>query len=71
MAHKRTALLLRCSTEEAGAIREAAKRERRTISGFLLNAAMSRITNQRKLEAKWEEAGIGKRKARAASEPLD
>jgi len=40
---KRAALLVRCSKEEAEAIREAAQREHRTISGFIINAVMGRI----------------------------
>lgn len=36
----RTALLIRCTREEATAIRAAAALERRTISGFVLNAVM-------------------------------
>ncbi len=46
----RTALLVRCSAEEAQTIREAARRERRTISGFVLNAVMNRITASRRVE---------------------
>jgi uncharacterized protein (DUF1778 family) len=34
----RSALLIRCTEEEAVAIREAAQRERRTISGYILHA---------------------------------
>lgn len=33
----RTALLIRCSVEQAQQIREAARREHRTLSGFVLN----------------------------------
>ena len=40
----RTALLIRCTEEEATAIREAARRERRTVSAFVLNAVMNRIS---------------------------
>ena len=47
----RTALLIRCSEEEANAIREAAKLERRTVSAFVLRAVMHRISVQRRLEA--------------------
>ncbi len=69
MAKERTALLVRCSEEEAASIREAAKRERRTISGFILNAVLNRIANQKKLEQAWEK---GNRKSRAATaESLD
>lgn len=43
---KRTALLIRCTNEEAEAIRNAAGRERRTVSSFVLNAVMNRIAIQ-------------------------
>ena len=46
MADNRTALLVRCTAQEADAIRKAAKRERRSISGFMLNAVMNRLANQ-------------------------
>jgi hypothetical protein len=39
----RSALLVRCSEQEAQTIHEAAKRERRTLSGFILNLVMNRI----------------------------
>jgi uncharacterized protein (DUF1778 family) len=45
----RTALLIRCTEEEATAIREAARRERRTVSAFVLNAVMNRIKFQRRM----------------------
>lgn len=38
MALPRTALIIRCTPEEAERIRAAAKRERRTISAFVVNA---------------------------------
>jgi len=41
--HQKTAMLLRCTREEAEMIRTAAALERRTISGFILNAVMYRI----------------------------
>jgi uncharacterized protein (DUF1778 family) len=46
MGDKRTALLIHCSNEEAQQIREAARRERRTISGYVLHAVMSRLASQ-------------------------
>jgi uncharacterized protein (DUF1778 family) len=46
MPTQRTALLIRCSHEEAETIRAAAKAERRTLSGYVLNAVMNRIANQ-------------------------
>lgn len=64
MAKERTALLVRCSEEEAIAIREAARRERRTISGFILNAALNRIANQKRLEGAQRQQNGG-RKVRA------
>ncbi|HZR33610.1 MAG TPA: hypothetical protein VFA76_17325 [Terriglobales bacterium] len=51
MPVKRTALLVRCTKEEAMAIRWAAKRERRTISAFILNAVEGRISSHRKILA--------------------
>lgn len=45
----RTALLIRCTEEEAKAIREAAKLQRRTVSAFVLHAVMNRISVQRRL----------------------
>lgn len=70
MPRDRTALLVRCSEEEAAVIREAARRERRTISGFILNAVLNRITNQKKLEDAWRKTG-GAKQARAAVESLE
>lgn len=46
MPDKRTALLIHCSDEEARQIREAARRERRTISGYVLHAVMNRLASQ-------------------------
>ena len=42
----RAALLVRCSTEEAQLIREAAKAERRTISAYLVHAALQRARDE-------------------------
>jgi hypothetical protein len=41
--HNRTAVLVRCSADEAAAIRAAAIRERITVSGFILNAIANRV----------------------------
>lgn len=71
MGKQRTALLVRCSEEEAEIIREEAKRERRTISGFILNAVLNRIGNQKRIEA-WRRTGNGApRQGRVAAESLD
>ncbi len=40
---KKTAILLRCTADEAEMIRRAAAFERRTLSGFILNAVMNRL----------------------------
>ena len=45
----RTALLIRCTEEDATAIREAARRERRTVSAFVMNAVMSRLKFQQRM----------------------
>lgn len=50
MPSDRTALLIRCSKEEAEKIRAAAKRERRTLSGYVLHVILNRITIQEKSE---------------------
>jgi len=51
---KRTALLIYCTPEEAEQIRRASKRERRTISGFVMNAVMTRFAAQTGLQARLE-----------------
>jgi uncharacterized protein (DUF1778 family) len=63
MTDRRTALLVRCSEEEAKAIRESARRERRTISGFILNAVLNRITHQKQLEQAWRKGQPLERRA--------
>ncbi len=40
---EKTAILIRCTSEEADLIREAAILERRTLSGYIINAVMNRI----------------------------
>lgn len=49
MDAERTSILIRCSREEAELIRRAARAERRTISGFILNAIMFRLHARTKL----------------------
>src|SRR5690242_13119882 len=46
----RSSLLVRCTEEEAAAIREAAKQERRTISSFIMHSVIGRIEHQKKIE---------------------
>lgn len=45
----RTALLIHCSREEAETIRHAARVERRTVSGYVVNAVMNRIAMREKM----------------------
>jgi hypothetical protein len=49
MNPERTSVLIRCSREEAEKIRAAAKRERRTLSGYVVNAVMDRIASEENL----------------------
>jgi len=46
----KTALLIYCTKEEADQIRTAAKRERRTISGFVMNAVMNRFAVESRID---------------------
>ena len=64
MAKNRTAVLVRCTTEEADAIRRAAKRERRSISGFILNAVMNRIAGQATIQQRLTRMDADKAKGR-------
>jgi uncharacterized protein (DUF1778 family) len=57
MAAKRTAILLRCSEEEAQDIRQAAQQEKRTISGFILNAVHNRLEARKRLRERFEQIG--------------
>ena len=49
MRNKAAALFIRCSDEDAEKIRQAAKAERRTLGGFILNAVISRIDAREKM----------------------
>jgi uncharacterized protein (DUF1778 family) len=51
MAQNRAAIYVRCTPEEAERIRKAARAERRTISGYILNAALGRIEMRQKFLA--------------------
>lgn len=56
----RTALLICCTREEAERIRLAARRERRSISAFVMNAIMSRFAVEGRLK-EWREQVRGER----------
>lgn len=51
----RTVLLVCCTREEAQQIRTAPKRERRSISGFVLNAVMTRFALEGRLQERREQ----------------
>lgn len=51
MTAGRTALLVRCSQKEAELIRQACKLERRTQSGYVLNAVFEHIVRKTNPEA--------------------
>lgn len=51
---KKAALFVRCTEEEAEKIRRNAKAERRTVSGFILNAVFNRIAMRERLLAEHE-----------------
>ncbi len=54
---KKTAILVRCTQEEADLIRHAAAAERRTLSGYILNAVINRIkARQNMLQLKNRES---------------
>jgi uncharacterized protein (DUF1778 family) len=48
---KKAALFVRCTEDEAEKIRRTAKAERRTVSGFVLNAVFTRIAMRDRLLA--------------------
>lgn len=56
MNDHRTALLIRCTDEEAQLIRHAAKKERRSISGYVLNAVLQRIANKNSMLQRMPES---------------
>ena len=49
---KRTALLIRCSMEEAEAIRASARRSGRTLSGHVLHCIRNRLKIEAEIERK-------------------
>jgi len=63
---KKAALFVRCTEEEADRIRRTAKMERRTVSGFVLNAVFSRIAMRDRLMAEQEAEGKAKVPARVS-----
>jgi hypothetical protein len=51
-ASRRAALTIRCSEEDAAIIRKLANRERRSISGYVLNCILNRVSTYRQLQEK-------------------
>lgn len=71
-ASDRAEILIYCTRGEAEQIKEAAKRERRTISGFVMNAVMTRFAvegrlRERREEAEKEQAQVEQARARRYS----
>jgi hypothetical protein len=56
-SHKKTALLIYCEPEEAERVRLAAKRERRTISGYVMNAVMNRLAVESRIHERRKQSG--------------
>jgi len=52
---RRTAILVRCTEQEAELIRDAARKERRTISGYIINAVLNRINIRARLATELDE----------------
>ncbi len=50
----RTALLIRCTVEEAEAVRAAARRQYRTLSGYVMHA----LNNRLQIEARMHEQNL-------------
>ena len=61
---KKAALFVRCTEEEAQKIRRTAKEERRTVSGFVLNAVFGRIALRERLRTEQEQESRSKGPAR-------
>ncbi len=59
MGEQRTALLIRCTKDEAARIRLEARKERRTLSGYVINALMNRIEAREKALARFEGSPQG------------
>lgn len=53
--NKKAAVFVRCTEEEAERIRHSARQERRTVSGFVLNAVFNRIAMRDRLLAEQEQ----------------
>ncbi len=58
---KRTAILVRCTEPEAAQIRQAARRERRTVSAYVIRAVMNRMrVREQFLSPELEPAQVSK-----------
>lgn len=64
---KRTALLIRCSVEEAQAIRAAAQKQCRTISGYVMHCLRNRLKIEYDMERYLELAVKNQQELRKAS----
>ena len=64
MREKCAALFIRCSDEDAEKIRDAARAERRTVSGYILNAVISRMDAREKMLQQTRQGAIRSGKER-------
>ncbi len=57
MAKGGAVLVIRCTPEEAHAVRQAAQREHRTISAYVLHSVLSRLAYKGQLQHRHDQAG--------------
>jgi uncharacterized protein (DUF1778 family) len=67
----RTALLLRCSVQEAQQIRAAARMERRTVSGFILHCIENKLRIRTVVEERIKRARTGVEAKQSRPAPTD
>ena len=61
---RQNAFLLRCSKNEAALIRDAARRERRSINAFIMHSVMIRLEVHRRTDERLGRADAARREAR-------
>ena len=60
--------VFRCNQEEASLMRQAAKRERRSLNSFILQAAMARIELKRRIDTRLGRMDAARRMMAGAPE---
>jgi uncharacterized protein (DUF1778 family) len=66
MPSQRSSILIRCTAEEAELIRQEAKNERRTVSGFTLNVLLRYIAKRKSEGESFEDRDYERKLARSA-----